>query len=203
MAGSNSAPVLEDKVTAMNIRILNIRGAGKTARAQQLQHVTAWMEARGWQLMDYAESSGSAAFERAADAPRLGWLDPTRWLSGPDWFRPRSWLGSGMASPRELILAGAVCVVVAAVFLGVLSYSYSGPSSLIKGGADARNETWLYVNANTLNVRASPVSEAQIVGVLYRNQKVLVDQTNEGWARIVQPEKGFVAARFLKPYPVQ
>jgi hypothetical protein len=111
--------------------------------------------------------------------------------------------GIGRYSARELVLAGLVCLIVGAAFLGVLSYSYSGPSSLGKAGSGQGEESWLYVNANSLNLRLSPVSQAQIVGVLYRNQKVLVDQTNEGWARVVKPERGFVAAKFLKPYPVQ
>ena len=122
---------------------------------------------------------------------------------GPDWNRPGAWLGTGRYSTRELALVAAVCLIVGAAFFGVLSFSYSGPSSLGKAGAGNERESWLYVNANSLNVRLSPDSQAQIVGVLYRNQKVLVDQTDEGWARVVKPERGFVAAKFLKPHPVQ
>lgn len=187
----------------MKLRILNIAGRGKKARAQQLQRVQAWMEFHGWQLMHYSEGADTAAFERAPGAPPLGWFNATRWLPGPDWRRPGAWLGVGRYSTRDLVLAGSVCLIVGAAFFGVLSYSYSGPSSLGKSGAGQGKESWLYVNANSLNLRLSPISEAQIVGVLYRNQKVLVDQTNEGWARVVKPERGFVAAKFLKPHPVQ
>ena len=174
----------------MKLRILKIAGRGKKARAQQLQWVQAWMEIHGWQLMHYSEGADRAAFGRAPGAPPLGWFDATRWLPGPDWKRPGAWLGTGQRPARELAILAAVGLIVGAAFFGVLSYSYSGPSSLFKAGARYGEESWLYVNANSLNVRVSPLSQAQIVGVLYRNQKVLVDQTNEGWARVVKPERG-------------
>lgn len=187
----------------MNVKIVKIPGRGRQSRQNSFALMNAWMENHGWKLMDYAEGAATAAFERAPDAPPLGWFDPTRWLPGPDWNRPRAWISGRRGSKRDVILIGAVCLVVAVAFMAVLSYSNSGPSSLGSGGGAVAGETWLYVNANSLNVRLSPVSGAQIVGVLYRNQKVLVNQTNEGWARLVQPEKGFVAEKFLKPHPVQ
>ena len=187
----------------MVVKIVKIPGRDKQARQNQFARVNAWMAGHGWKLMDYAEGANTAAFERAPDAPPLGWFNPTRWLPGPDWIRPGAWLGGRRGSRREVILIVSVCLFVGAAFMGVLSYSYSGPSSLGRGGEEVSGESWLYVNANTLNVRLSPVSGAQIVGILYRNQKVLVDQTNSGWARVVQPEKGFVAERYLKPHPVQ
>ena len=57
------------------------------------------------------------------------------------------------------------------------------------------------VSASSLNVRALPNGDAQLVGVLYRNQRVLALAPEHGWAQVVQPEKGYVAARFLSEVP--
>ena len=80
--------------------------------------------------------------------------------------------------------------------------SYSRPSLSVKG-TGGQSEAWHYVSVGSLNVRAAPVQGAQIVGVLYRNQRVLVGETEKGWARIIKPERGFVAAQFLVTHPVQ
>ncbi|MEE8395286.1 MAG: SH3 domain-containing protein, partial [bacterium] len=155
----------------MQTRILKIRAGDPALRKQRLGVAKGWMEEHGWVLLDYSDELGSALFERAANAPKLAWKDPTRWLPAPDWFNPREWLAGLLARPRRIAFAAAVAGAVLAGFVGVLS-----TTSVAPGGGDATEielgaETWLFVNADALNVRASPSTGAQIVGVLYRNQR--------------------------------
>jgi len=187
---------------AMNVRILNIAGTGSKSREKRLRQVEAWMKSHGWELMDYSDELGSAAFERAPAAPPLGWFDATRWMPAPDWMRPGAWLRRSTATPRQMAFAGGICLAVGAAFVLLLSATNSGSSLSVKG-AGGQGEAWHYVAVGWLNVRAEPVSGAQIVGVLYRNQRVLVGETEKGWARIIKPERGFVAAQFLLTHPVQ
>ena len=55
----------------MNVRILKIAGAGSKSRENRLRLVEAWMKSHGWELMDYSDELGSAAFERIMASPRL------------------------------------------------------------------------------------------------------------------------------------
>jgi hypothetical protein len=60
-----------------------------------------------------------------------------------------------------------------------------------------------YVNANSVNVRAEPSTEAEVVGRLGSGEATLVVQAVDGeWARIViqgDGVEGFVALRYLSP----
>ncbi len=186
----------------MRIRIFRIQGGNPQSRERRLERLRGWMEARGWQLADYAPEAGSAMFERAEGAPPLGWFDPTRWLPGPDWFRPRDWLVRPRLSARRLMLGGAVGLLVAAAFGALLDFSTT-PAS--RRGAAARQsaETWLYVRADSLNIRAEPKAGAQIVGVFYRNQRVMVENRRDGWTRVVRPQWGYVAGKYLGDHPLR
>jgi Bacterial SH3 domain len=181
--------------TAMT-RIVKIPGRSAEARRARLQGVAAWMQAHGWRLADYAEEAGSALFERAPAAPALGWLDATRWLPGPGALRPREWARTLRADPR-LALPPAF-VLAGAVLLGLALF---GTPSLDL--AHVRREPaahWYVVTAAQLNVREGPEENRQIVDVLYRDQRVLVEGRVEGdWARISVPARGYVAKAYLAP----
>ena len=121
------------------------------------------------------------------------------WLSA--WFRPAQWLGG--ASPRRIALATGVGLAVAAAFAVLISFSRA--PGLLQGGAPAAQaelEKWRYVTVDSLNVREAPKAGAQIVGVLYRNQRVMIAETERGWTRLVQPQWGFVASKYLQDSPV-
>lgn len=187
----------------MAIRILKIHGKAEGEREAQLVRAREWMEQRGWRLVDFSAPAGSAMFERAEGAPRLGWFAASRWLPGPDWFRPRAWLGGMRLSVRRLALLGGVGVLVLAAFLTLFNFSRTpGTGRLGTAAADA-GETWRYVSVESLNLRAEPKPGAQIVGVLYQNQRVMVEKSVAGWARIVRPQWGFVAAQYLSEHPAQ
>lgn len=186
----------------MRVRILTIKGPTKAARQARLAAAREWMEAHGWELGDFDPGLGSALFERREGAGPVKWNDPTRWLPPPGWFRPREWMGALAARPRQLALGGGVGVVVLAGFVAVLS-STSFSDGPAPPGVHVREgqEVWLYVHADALNVRAEPEGGSQIVGVLYRNQKVLVAGQKGEWLRLAAPERGFAAARFLADHP--
>lgn len=69
--------------------------------------------------------------------------------------------------------------------------------------ADGGAGTIWYVNADQVNVRAEPSTEAEIVGKLDSGEATLVVQAVDGdWARIViegDGVEGFVALRYLTP----
>ncbi|MCZ6474112.1 MAG: SH3 domain-containing protein [SAR324 cluster bacterium] len=185
----------------MNVRILKISGNSPTSRQRRLEQAQAWMERHGWRLMDYSEELGSAAFERDANASALGLFDPTRWLPGPGGLRPGGSLRALLASPRRLLFSLTVIVVVAAAFVLLLNYSQFKSSNA--ANAQQQGESWLYVSVESLNIRAEPKPNAQIVGAFYLNQRVLVTGRKKGWARVVKPEWGYVAARYLQEHPAQ
>ena len=54
-------------------------------------------------------------------------------------------------------------------------------------------EQWQFVAVGALNVRVEPHPYSQIVGALYQNQRVLVEERMKEWVRISVPERGFVA----------
>ncbi len=186
----------------MHVRILKIRGDRKQTRQQRLKQTRSWMEAHGWRLMDYSEELGSVAFERAEGAPPLGWFDRTRYLPGPDWFQPREWLRRPLGSPRKLAFAGGIGLAVMVAFVLLLNFSHSAGPVRMQGKRE-RAESWFYVTVDSLNIRAEPKPGAQIVGVLYLNQRVLVGERTKGWARIVKPEWGYIAERFLQDHPAR
>ena len=56
------------------------------------------------------------------------------------------------------------------------------------------------MTANQLNVREGPDDARQVLGVLYRDQRVRVEGRVDGaWVRISIPERGYVARAFLAP----
>ena len=187
----------------MNLRILKVYGRGKAARNQRLEVLQNWMEDAGWQLMDFSPELGSAAFEYREENGPLPRFHGTRWLPGPDWYHPRNFVRmAGRVSPQGA-LAGLVGVAIVAGLTGLLFLSQGTGSLSLSTAGDAPAETWQYVDANMLNVRDQPLDSAQIVGVLYRNQRVEIKRVDEGWAEILRPERGFVAFKFLKTHPVQ
>ena len=66
---------------------------------------------------------------------------------------------------------------------------------------DGGEGTIWYVNASSVNVRAAPSTEAEVVGRLGSGEATLMVQTvDDGWARIViqgDGVEGFVALRYL------
>jgi hypothetical protein len=69
--------------------------------------------------------------------------------------------------------------------------------------ADGETGTIWYVVANSVNVRAEPSTEAEVLGKLGSGEAALLVQAVDGdWARIViqgDGVEGFVALRYLSP----
>lgn len=187
----------------MQIRIFKIQGVSERSRERHLERVCRWMEQRDWQLVDYSEEAGSAMFERAEGAPAPGLLDPTRWLPGPDWFQPGAWLGRLRFSPRQLALGGAVGLAVVVAFGTLLNFTVSPTAARKTTATQKAGETWLYVSADYLNLRAEPKTGARIIGVFFRNQRVMVEKDEGGWMRVLRPDYGYVAGKFLKEHPIR
>jgi Bacterial SH3 domain len=78
----------------------------------------------------------------------------------------------------------------------------SGPESTPETLAGGEGTIW-YVNASSVNVRAEPSTEAEILGKLGSGEAALMVQAVNGeWARIViqgDGVEGFVALRYLSP----
>lgn len=189
----------------MSIRILKVVGDSEAAREAHLAELKAWMGRYGWRLTDYATEAGTALFERADGAPPLSRLHPTRWLPGPAPWRPRELWRTVRADPR---LAVAAVALLFAVFVAV--QTVRNPPAFVRSNTDLQAlaegehpETWRYVNADVLNVRAGPSTQHQVVGVLYRNQRVLVEAVEDGWAKLTKPERGYVAQRYIQDVPAQ
>ncbi len=185
-----------------HVRILSIPGRTEKARAARLARVKAWMGAHGWRLTDYLPEEESALFERAPGAPPVRFWHPTRWAPAPGLWRPGELVRYLLARPRWLV---GLAVAGFVVFVAVMTVRE--PPAFVQPPTDlarpAEKELWLYVNADALNVRAEPTTGAPIVGVLYRNQRVLVEERAEGWAQVSQPERGYVAERFLQEVPAR
>lgn len=79
----------------------------------------------------------------------------------------------------------------------------AGDDAAVPETADGGAGTIWYVNADQVNVRAEPSTEAEIVGKLDSGEATLVVQAvDEDWARIViqgDGVEGFVALRYLTP----
>lgn len=176
-------------------RILRIPGRDAAARRARLAQVEAWMGTRGWRLADFAEEAGSALFERPAEAPPLGPLDATRWLPGPRALHPSQWWVTLRADHRVVALPGLVLAV--ALVLGLALF---GPSTLdveqIRREAEQAN--WYTVTADQLNVRGGPGTQHPVVGVLYRDQRVMVEaEVDAEWVKLGIPERGYVSREYL------
>lgn len=189
----------------MQIRIFTIRGRTESARGERLARLRGWMEEHGWLMVDLSDEGGSVVFERPEEAARLRPLHPTLWLPGPDWFHPREWLATLLTIPRQTVIVGGAGLLVSLAFVALLAVSHSSAPPDGPGAApgQASTESWQFVKSDALNLRVSPDDKAQIVGVLYRNQRVEVTERKEGWARIVRPERGYVSMEFLQDYPVE
>ena len=187
---------------SMRLRILKVGGRSEQARLKRLAVVRAWMEGAGWQLMDFSPEAGSAAFERDGAAQAMSRFHPTVWLPGPDWYKPYVWLNGGSGMTRLGVVAGLVGIGVVMGLLGALYISHTS-SEFSTVQADQPEEAWQFVNASMLNVRDMPIDGAQIVGVLYRNQRVEVKRVDDGWAEIIRPERGFVVKKYLQEHPSQ
>lgn len=179
----------------MTTRIVRIPGRSAPARRRRLERVTDWMAKRGWRLVDFAEGEASALFERPEDAAPLSRWDGTRWLPGPGALRPGQWLLTLRADPRLLVLPAIPCAL--ALFLAAALFAPSSfDAERIRQEAAAEN--WYTVNADQLNVREKPDTASQVVGVLYRDQRVLVEgEVNDRWVKVGVPERGYVAREYL------
>jgi hypothetical protein len=77
------------------------------------------------------------------------------------------------------------------------------PVAPVATAADTPESRVWYVNASSVNVRAEPSTEAEILGRLANGEAALmVAEVNDEWARIViegDGLEGYVAVRFLSP----
>ena len=175
----------------MIYRLHRIRGRTHASRRARLEATRKWLEPRGWQLVDYAEGNGRAMFETEAPLSLLGLLDVRRWR-----FPPGYWSGllEEWFLPRNLVIAGSAAVLLVVVFLvlGTLSLDQAPL-------ADRELEQWWKVTADRLNVREEPISNSRVVGILRRNERVLVGAERGEWIEVVKPQRGFVARAYLDP----
>lgn len=197
------------------IRLIKITGWTSSARENRLKVVAEWMHGHGWEMTDYSEEAGSAFFERTAGAPPLGWFDPSRWLSGPFSWKPRELWTAIRADPRLLLPPALLTVFVVMVVMVVMvatapdmpgsnhprsktpSTGDLADSASQKTGRKA-SESWWVVTSGRLNVREAPSTLSQVVGILYKDQRVLVrSEVNANWVEIELPERGFVARKFV------
>jgi len=158
------------------------------------------MAERGWRLEEYLDDLGSALFHPTPERAALSPWHPRRLLPQPGTFDVRTRLQVLLgAGPERLILGGAAATVAVVLFFTlVLGVFNSAPRT-----AAPTVEVWLFVTANSLNVRELPNGDAQIVGVLYLNQRVLVGDEQFGWIQVHKPERGYVARQFLAELPAR
>lgn len=181
------------------MRILKIVPKRGEYRTDRMKVIQSWMTAHGWHLADYAGEAGSAAFARDEDAPRLSLFAPTRWLPGPDALKPREWFRTARSDLRWVILPGGAAFALLVAILSLMA-----PNSFLSSEALKREEEakWRYVSAPKLNVREAPNRTAQIVAILYRNQRVLLEgKVNAEWVKLGPPSRGYVASRYLNRQP--
>lgn len=181
------------------MRILKIVPKRGEYRTDRMKVIQSWMSAHGWHLADYAGEAGSAAFVRDEDAPRLSLFAPTRWLPGPDALKPREWWRTARSDPRLVILPGGAAFALLVAILSLMAPNSFLSQEALKQEKEAK---WRYVSAPKLNVREAPNRTAQIVGILYRNQRVLLEgQVNAEWVKLGPPSRGYVASRYLSSQP--
>jgi uncharacterized protein YgiM (DUF1202 family) len=191
------------------IRLIKITGWTIAARENRLKVVADWMRGHGWEMTDFSEEAGSAFFERSAGAPRLGWFDPTRWLPGPVFWRPWELWTAIRADPRLLLPPALLALLVAAVVLVATAPEIQrpvappAPASVPQKTERKAPESWWVVTSVRLNVREAPTTLSQVVGILYKDQRVLVRaEIDANWVEIELPERGFVARKFVRAKPV-
>jgi uncharacterized protein YgiM (DUF1202 family) len=82
------------------------------------------------------------------------------------------------------------------------NYADPVPETLVTAEPAAEGEIW-YVDGNSVNVRAGPSTDDEVVGKLSRGEAtLLVSREGEDWARIrIEGDgiEGYVATRFLSP----
>ncbi len=175
----------------MKYRLHRIRGRTHASRRARLEATRKWMEPRGWQLVDYAEGNGRAMFEREAPLSLLRLLDVRQWRLPPGYL---TGLMEEWIQPRNLVIAGSVTMLVVVFFLVMGALSLDQASL-----ADKELAQWWKVNADRLNVREEPISNARVVGILRQNERVLVGAERGDWIEVVKPYTGFVAKSYLDP----
>lgn len=141
----------------------------------------------------------------ASSSPRATVAEPTSATAAT---------ADAMADPPPAPREEPVRTVVTEVKEPVFSLSSIGnetvPGTPVRADAPAAPEladggegTIWYVNASSVNVRAEPSTEAEIVGRLGSGEATLMVQAvNTDWARIViqgDGVEGFVALRYLSP----
>ena len=180
----------------MSYRILRIRGRHKAARRNRLEAAQAWLLARGWKLVDYAESSRQAMFERdgeATGAPASAWL---LWQVPPGHWRG---LWEEWSSPRRL----AVTLTALAGLVSLFTFNALHSRFDAREAAADANEQWWTVIADRVNVRERPAPEAPVVSRFHRGQRVLVVGQKGAWVEVTHPERGYLTKEFLKPPPAR
>ena len=106
-------------------------------------------------------------------------------------------------TPRlyEVNVNGTTNVLAACRDYGVRRLVYVSSVHAISEVPDGGEGTIWYVNASSVNVRAAPSTEAEVVGRLGSGEATLLVQTvDDDWARIViqgDGVEGFVAMRYL------
>ncbi|MEE8435427.1 MAG: SH3 domain-containing protein [bacterium] len=183
------------------IRLIKITGWTHAARENRLKVVADWMRDHGWEMTDFSEEAGSAFFERAAGAPRLGWFDPTRWLPGPVSWRPWELWTAIRADPRLLLPPALLTALGVAVVMVAAAPDLAppAPASVPQKTGQKVSEKWWVVTSVRLNVREAPTTLSQVVGILYKDQRVLVRaEIDANWVEIELPERGFVARKFVR-----
>lgn len=190
------------------IRLIKITGWTPAARENRLKAVADWMRGHGWEMTDFSAEAGSAFFERAAGAPRLGWFDATRWLPGPVSWRPWELWAAIRADPRLLLPPALLALLVTAVVMVAAALEVPrpgappGPASALQKTQREAPESWWVVTSVRLNVREAPTTQSQVVGLLYQDQRVLVrTEVDANWVEIELPERGFVARKFVRAKP--
>lgn len=71
---------------------------------------------------------------------------------------------------------------------------------MVAGAASAQTR---YVNANTLNCRATPATAATAVSRLSRGDRVTVTETRDGWSLLERRPQCWVSSRYLVDSTVQ
>lgn len=188
---------------SLNVRILKIPGRNKWQRKDFLADAQAWMERHGWHLEHTSIEDGSAMFMLDEGARIPGFFHATRWLPTHGLWKPHRLLRYFWVRPQAALLPLVVLILLAVV--GVIQFA---PPEFVRQIVKEREallgnrENWYSVNASSLNVRETPDGNSPAVGILYRNQRVLVERVENGWAQLGKPERGFVALKFLtKPAP--
>ena len=190
----------------MKSRMVTIRGRTPAVRAARLAACERWMARRGWTLGDSSDELGRAVFNHdgAPEAPPEDMLPrwhPARLLPAPGALNPLRRIAVLPGAPRRRGAVWALALLGALFAVGLYALLVFSLGSPTLRHAAAPAETWLFVTVESLNVREAPTGESQIVGVLYLNQRVLVGPEKFGWAQVLQPEKGYVARRFLGEQP--